>query len=388
MNKERTLVLTRGQVEALRTYRPSPYLVTTLYLDVTGAFATGGRGVLRRLVREARAGLAERELTRKQRQSVEQDLAALERIVRDARVRAGRSVAAFLCSGADYEQVVDLPHPVKDRVVVGETPFVRPLAVMLDEYPRYLVVLVDRAQARLLAVHMGWVRALVDVSSDVPQRVKEAGYAGFDERRIERHIDDHVLRHYKKVAGTVRELVGEREYDMLILGGPAESVAGLKEVLNPSLRRVVAGEVEVEVAAPADKVLEACQSLVARINAKRDRELMKKLEDAVESDGTGVTGMAATLGALRRGAISGLLVLEGHEEPGFECPGCGFLSPTDSKCPACGETAMRKVPRLVTEVIDRATEGGAEVWHISSEPAASRLGELGGIAALLRFRLV
>ena len=391
MGKQRTPVLTRRQVEDLARFRPIPYFVTTLYLDIDRT-VPGGRtrpGALKGLLREARAGLEARNLTRKQRQSVEADLGVLERIARDTPARSGKAVAAFVASGADWEQVFDLPWPVKSRLLIGETPNVRVLAAALDEHPRYLVVLTDRAQARLVGVHLGRAHQLLELASDVPGQVSEGGYRGNAERGIDRHIEDHVGKHIHKVAEAAREAFGERDFDGLVLGGPAESVAALRDGLSPALRPHLAGEVPVEVTAPLDQVAAACETLAVAGRATRDAGLIDRLVEAVEATGTGVTGLAATLGALRRGAVASLLVAGDYDQPGLTCPECGFLSALDEKdCPACGRGGMRPVPYLVREIVDRATETGAQTWHISSEPAMRRLEARGAIGALLRFRLI
>lgn len=398
MTEERTPVLTRREVESLARFRPVPYLVTSLYLALDHTYGPGpGRGrqaTLRKLIRDARAVLVSRDLSRKQRQSVEEDLGALERLTRDAQARRAKGVCAFVASGADYEQVFDLPHPVKSRLVFDAGPYLGPLAATLAEYPRCLVVLIDRTRARLLAAHLGRARDLLEIASDVPAQVKEGGYRGNAERHIGRHIEDHVLRHEKRVAEVARETFGERDFDWLVLGGPAESVAGLKEELSPALRPLLAGEIAAGLDANASEVAGLCQARMGAHVARRNEDLVRRLEEALVSSGTGVAGLAATLGALRRGAIGSLLVLEGHAEPGTECRACGFLAPgglvpAGGACRACGATAgTRPVPDLVTEVTDRAAGSGARVWHIATEPAASRLRTMGGIGALLRFRLV
>ncbi len=392
MSKERTPVLTRRQVQDLIRYRPTPYLVTTLYLDLDLSAAGGRRGVLRKLIRDARADLDGRDLTRKQRQSADQDLDSLERIARDARSRTGKSVCAFLASGADYEQVIDLPHPVKNRLVLNETPYVRPLEAMLDDYPRYLVVLTDRSRARLVGVHLGRAQEIRDFDSEVPGQVKDGIYRGRGnvERQIERHIDDHVMRHIKKVAETTREAFGERDYDWLILGGTSEAVSALIEALTPTLRSRLAGHVQVDMTAPSEDILAACQVRIGEINVRRETELVDRLSEAMESAGTGVTGLAATLGALRRGAIDTLLLIEDLQEEGVECPACDFLGLQEEVCPACGDggTATDKVADLVTEIVDRAVEKGAEIRHITTPTPAATLRAMGGIGAVLRFKLV
>jgi len=391
VSKERTPILTHRQVQDLGRFRPTPYLVTSLYLD-TSQTMPGGRGrpaALKTLVRDVKAGLDGRDLSRKQRQSVEEDLAALERIIRDARARGDRSIAAFVSSGADYEQAHGLPHPLKCRLVVDETPYVRPLAAMLAEYPRYLVVLADRSHARLLAVHVARARQLGEVESDVPGHVREGGYRGMAERGIERHIEDHVTRHLKKVADAARESFGDRNFDQLVLGGPAEAVATLRDLLSSDLRSRLAGGIPVALEATTEEIVAAVQVLLAQSTALRDEDLLDRLGQGLSSTGLAAAGVLSTLGALRRGAVATLLVAQDHEIPGTECKGCGFLGlEGEAACPACGKTGSRAVPDLLREMIDRAGESGAEVFHIGTEPPLGRLKNMGGVGALLRFRLV
>jgi len=390
--KAETSALTRKQVRDLANYRPTPYLVTSLYLEMDRTSSGGGRtATLRRLIRDARAGLDQRQLTRKQKRSVEEDLGALERVARDARTRSCRAVCVFVASGAGYEQVFDLQYPVKSRLVLDVTPAVRPLAALLREQPRYLVALADRTRARLLAVHFGQAVELGEFDSEVPAQVKEGGHRGYAEKGIDRHIDDHVMRHLKRVAEQVRETFGEDDYDWLVLGGPSEIVTRLKEHLNPALAPRLAGSIPAPLTAAPDEVAGLCRTHMAGVLARRDEELVERLVEGVESTGMGVAGAAATLGALRRGAVASLILGEDYEEPGVECRACGFLGPLAEMfdtCPVCGGHAMHKVRDLGREMMDRAAESGAAVFHVGTEPAAGRLRAMRGVGALLRFRLV
>lgn len=414
--------------------------MTSLYLSFGPVSAGPGPGpgaarrppVLRTLLREAGAGLRSRNLTRKQRRSVEEDFVAMERIVRAAAGTAGaagaagaagtagtagaagaaasgggtvRAVAVFLASGADYEQVVPLPHPVLDRLVVAETPFARPLAAALTEYPYYLVVLADRSRARLLGVHLGRVHPLREVGGEGasgvrpgPQPDPDPGTGSSGGEADER---------LRAVAGLVRREMGKGDFDGLVLGGPADVRAGLLEELGPSLRPFVAAETAAGPAAAPEEVAGECRALEAAALARRDEELMRRLAEGLGVSGLGAVGLPATLGALRRGAVASLLVVSGYGEPGVKCKYCGFLAPegpagppvlplrpappvppVSPVCPACGQAGWRPVPDLIVEMADRAVAAGGEVRHIAAGPAAARLRSLGGVAALLRFRLV
>ena len=64
--------------------------------------------------------------------SVRDDITRIETLVREERWLP-HGMALFACSGAGLLEEVRLPRTVRDRVVVDATPWVRPLAAVLDE---------------------------------------------------------------------------------------------------------------------------------------------------------------------------------------------------------------------------------------------------------------
>ena len=83
------------------------------------------------------------------------DQAAVLEYFEHAREWKGRSVAIFSCSARDFFRAYPLAVPVRSQARVGDHPYVKPLADVLDAYGGYGVVLVDKQGARLFLFHLG-----------------------------------------------------------------------------------------------------------------------------------------------------------------------------------------------------------------------------------------
>ena len=91
-------------------------------------------------------------LDRDARLSLRGDVARIEEAATQERLHP-QAVAFFSCSGRGLFEEVELPRPVRDRNVIDETAWVRPLLAVLDEYHRCRVVVVDRGRARFFDLY-------------------------------------------------------------------------------------------------------------------------------------------------------------------------------------------------------------------------------------------
>jgi len=79
-------------------------------------------------VHEGKLKLDDMELSHDQKAALEHDLMRIYVFVEHEFERGGRrGLAIFSCSGRDFWQVYPLPQPVRDRIEVGNHPYVRPL---------------------------------------------------------------------------------------------------------------------------------------------------------------------------------------------------------------------------------------------------------------------
>jgi peptide subunit release factor 1 (eRF1) len=364
-------VIDEDRVRALACHQAST-VVTSCYLDVDG----------RRLPRHADYGTQLDHLRRRGREraaafgpeAARSVAADLDRIT--AWVRAGfdrsrvRGLAFFACSADGYFEVVESPLPVRNGVVVNQTPHVRPLESILQVHERFAVVLVDRQRARLFRFELGELTEHTEVFDAVPRPAAA----------VQRHTDELAHRHLKHAADVAFAELGERPVHHVILGGPLEAVAEFEGMLHPWIRERVADRLVIAATAGPEEVRQAALAAETAAARRNEAALVERLRSAVATR-AGVSGLDATLSALVERRVDLLLVSDGFETEGWRCRSCRYLGPLGRRCPVCANS-MDLVDDVVEEAVEEALANKCRVQMVREN---ADLDVLGRIGALLRF---
>jgi peptide chain release factor subunit 1 len=357
------------------------YPVTSLYLDVDGRRRPRRVDVERvaeSLLRRAMDGA--RSLERDAFRSVAGDARRMRDFVRDEFDRKGvRGLALFSSHRAGLWQEVPLPQPIRDRAAVRPRPYLLPLEAFLEKAETFCTVLIDREKARIMVSTLGENEEVTSVLDEVPGQHDQGGWA---QARLQRHVEDHVLRHLKRVAEALLRLHQRRRFHRLVLSGPDEVVADLERELHDYVRRTLVDRTSLPVGSAVPDVLEHTLALEERLEGEREAETVRRLraENAAGS-GRAAVGLEPTLAALEAGRVEVLVVPLGLAASGVRCPSCGHLDLSGDRCPVCG-TATVGEPDLVEEAVEAALRRGCRVETI---PSPGDLEAFGGIGALLRF---
>jgi len=360
------------------------HLTTSLYLDLSSpSFTTKDAEILLKgMIKEKKREIEDQDIGREEKQSVAQDLEKLSRYVTTELDRKGaKGIAIFSSSAAKLWEAHPLPGPVRNALVVDRGPYIRPFTMLLDEYKRYCTVLIDRERARVFAVWLGQIQEHSRVFDEVPGKVKASGWGGYEERRIERHIEDHVHRHLKHVAAVTHDFFQRNRFDRLIVGGRGDVVAEYEKLLHSYLKERIAARISVDTSLSLDEALKKTTEVDRAAEERFDMELVTKLLEGAKSGGLGVLGLSATLRVLRRGQVRTLVLEKGYVARGFICTKCNYLGADENKCPVCNEKP-REVEDIVEEAIREALRQNAEVVHVS---VPTELAKEGRIGAILRF---
>ncbi|GBC86645.1 hypothetical protein HRbin12_00643 [bacterium HR12] len=363
----------------LAEWNPDGVPITSLYLTVDGRRYPRRSDYEVRLEELLRAGRARAaDLPEVAVRSVEGDLASFDAFVREHFERGDtRGLALFSASAAGLWEAIRLPRPVRDRVVIAPRADVRMLEALLETYEATCVALTDYEKARIFLARLGRVEEVRDLVDEVPGRHDQGGWS---QMRMQRHVDDHRTQHLKRVADVLFRLHRDRGFEHLVLAGPGEAHRELEGLLHEYLRRRVRAHAALAMTATLEDVRARIVEIEEELERERERGLVQRLAEAVGS-GRGVAGLEATLDALGQGRVGTLVVDLDHVAPGGVCDACGRLGARASACPACG-APMREVPDVVEVAVAACYERGCEVETVTTD---ERLGELGGIGALLRF---
>jgi peptide chain release factor subunit 1 len=372
--------LRRADVEQLVRFDTRGARILSLYLDLEPE-----RQVTRsyRIVLEDLVKAAREPLDKEARLALDAEIARVQEWLDKEPPRA-RGLVAFSSIAADVWAAYHLQVPVPDRLAFETYPVIIPLLGLIDDLDRYVVALVDKESARLLTVFEGRIESVEAFTDDVPGKHDQGGPA---QPRLQRHHEDHVLRHVKRVVQRLSEGLRERAFERLILAGPEEATAEVRERLPHELARRLVATLPAEMFATDAEILRMTLEVQQRAERDSEEQLATAVIDASRSNGPGACGMSSTLEAIWLRQVRTLVLAAGLTASGSECPVDARLYPDPpGACPMCGASTLP-----VADLVERAAyrtlrqDGDVEIVH---DAAAQRLREAcDGMGAVLRFRL-
>lgn len=289
---------------------------------------------------------------------------------------SARSVVIFSSPKSDFFQVYEIPIPLKGTCIAGKEPYIKPLIRLLEQYERYCLVLVDGKKARIFSIYMGKLEEHTYILDEVPGWHKQGGWS---QARFQRHIEQQIYEHLKKVADITLTFFKKEQFDRLILGGPPEVVAHFKNIIHIYLVRRFVGSIAIDVNASIQEIEKRAISLIEKIEEKENEELMQRVLDNMGK--MAVAGIKDVTTMLNQGRIQVLLVDPDLSTEGWICPKCHFISTTSAKCNVC-ESDVKKSEDIIENIIEQNFELAGEIHFLNNNET---LKDLGGIAAILRW---
>jgi peptide subunit release factor 1 (eRF1) len=368
-----------GLVERLRATPPPATGVLSVYLDTSPARAAGQGYLLayRDQCKATRPLLPDGE-----GKAFEAAARRAEAFLTDAEVAGRAGVALFVGEPPDYVYAAALPAPPLERLRWGSHPDIEPLQVLLDDYERVAVLLLDAERARLFTVYLGTIASAQTFEDYVPPKQKGGGWFALAQSRAARHREDHVLRHVKRVTAALMTMLRQQPFDRLYLAGPAEPLAVLRHHLPRPLRARLAGTLSLELFAPDAEVLQVTLAAAERTEREAEAAAVTELIEAAPTPRVAL-GLGATLTALNEGRVHVLFLADTWTAVGGECAACAALVPGVGHCPTCG-APTEPVAELRGRVVERALDQGAKLEFVSAG-AAALLAVHGGIGAWTRY---
>jgi peptide subunit release factor 1 (eRF1) len=313
--------ITEGHIRELAGFTGTEAPVTSMYLDVDGRRFVRVQDVgphLDGLIREARARAGSDGLSRSAQQSVEADLARMAEHVRGGLRRSHvRGLALFSCSAHDRWWAFELATPVRNRVVVNHTPYVRELEAAVARRQRLAVLLADRQRARIFLFELGALAERTELIDLLPRHDDDKGDLNRDQ--VAGHTAAAASRHLRRAAGAVFQIFREQGFDHLVIGAPEEICNALERELHPYVRDRIAARLSIAVGASEEEISQAAFGVEADIERARERVLVQRLRDALGTGHGGVAGLDAVLAAVVARRVDTLLVSDDFESPGWRC---------------------------------------------------------------------
>jgi hypothetical protein len=308
------------------------------------------------------------------------DLDRITRYVRGGVARSSvRGLAMFSCASPELFEVVELPVPVRDQVLVGHAPAVNQLELLLQHAEPIGVLLVDKEHSRIFVFELGELVEHAELLEELPRDYDSRGHLA--RGGVEHHVDDLTSQHVRHATQAAFAMYQEHPFAHLVIGASAELRGQVESDLHPYLLERLGPTLAVPPSAPVDEIRQAALEAEAGIAADRERELVEDLRSTAQGGGRAVTGLSAVLEASSQRRVSHLVVSAGYVEPGWRCGSCTRLADVGSVCPTCG-AAMTAEENVVSEVVDAAIMNGSRI-DVCLDNAD--LDVLGRIGAFLRY---
>ena len=323
------------------------------------------------------------------RESFDRDVERINEYLTNELRPETNGVAVFACAGADdFFEAIQLAAPIEHhRLYIYNQPHLYPLARVMDQYPRYAVLVADTNRARLFVFGRG--KAL---QRDEIQNVKTKGakVGGWSQMRYQRHLEQYHLQHAKEVADQLEQAVREDDIEHIILAGDAVIIPLLKEQFPKAVADRVVDVLSLDINAPEHEVLEESLEAMRRHDAETDAEKVEQLLNEYRADGLAVVGSQDTLEALAMGQVEELIITARQQNVEGDREDVAILSDNEVAEPVVagqdGAVANIEPDSVIVadDLVTRARQTGARITFVE-DPAL--LEEVGGCGALLRYRI-
>jgi peptide subunit release factor 1 (eRF1) len=368
-------------METLAALEPSPFPVISLYLSL--APNQNGREGYDQFVRKT---LSERAKAlpadSPERESFEKDAERIRQYLDSNKEPSTQGVAIFASSGAELFEAIALDTPFDDHwLFIGSSPHLYPLAKLVDTYPRYVALSLDTNKARIQVFSLAAAERTEQVVSDKTRRNSKGGWS---QARYQRRADNIHMNHMKEVVDTLDKVVREEGIDQIVIAGDDQAVVKLREQLSQELAAKIVDVVKLQRNAQDASFLETTFDAIRMKDAETDAEKVQELLDEWNSGGLGVAGPEAVLSAFQLGQVDELIITGSVDtlKPVQNLPeGAATEMLADTSAP---EGVDDRRLKLSAELIKLAQQTSARVRFIED---ASLLQEVGGVGALLRFRI-
>jgi peptide chain release factor subunit 1 len=375
-------------MERLAAFEPTDLPVISLYLNAQAN--QHGRQDFERFLRNEFGNRAKTYTPHTPaRESFDRDVERINAYLADEVRPESNGIAIFACAGADdFFEAVQMEAPIEHHhLYIYNQPHLYPLARLMDQFPRYAVLVTDTNRARLFVFARGKAVNREDIQNVKTRRSQAGGWA---QSRYQRHMENYHLHHAKEVVDTLEQIVREEGIEHVILSGDEQIIPLLRDQFPKALVEKVIDVLSLGIDAPEHEVLEASMEVLREKDAETDAEKVARLFDEYRAGGLAVVGSQDTLDALSMGQVEELIITASQQQIEGDKEDVAILSDAEVVDPvvAGSDPAVANIePEAVIvadDLVTRAHQTSARVTFIEDP---SLLAEVGGVGALLRYRI-
>ncbi len=372
----------RQDLEELLALEGGRDLFLSAYLDVSPG-PDGNRShaiYLRRRLSELEKIFLARGLDDKARR-LREHAARLEEFLETELQKETRGVAFFLSHEIAFSKQIELPVPLRNKLVASGAPNLDVLIELVEQNRHYCVVALAQRWARIMSVY------LADVV-DAEELTAETGVernAGVANGRASVLSNGHAVISISSSRNSAMPstVTGKAEKpDGLVILATPENAGELRRQLKPELQRQLVAISALPPETSTDELVNRIMATLQTAAVSEERRISEQLYDRLANDYMAVAGLEETLLRLQSGQLETLVISDLFATRGQRCSRCNSLfAPAVSTCLYCGGPTVEADLRNWMEKV-------AEHQHLRIEILQDRsfldhLGRSGGIPEVL-----
>src|SRR5581483_9811559 len=283
--------VTLDTLRELAGFRAEKGRVISLYVDLHPSVSPSAADIASRVNALLDAGtkrLGDSELPRDAVQGLKSDFERIRTFLDQELDRDGaRGLAIFADELDNLWRPLTLPHSVGDAVRVNDQLYLSPLVPLVGRGEGALVVFVGRERGDIYCLRGGRLEPVADQTEEQPGQHDQGGWS---QARYQRHIENLVKDHLKRVAEALDRRVRRRRADAIVVVASEDTRSDFEDVLSKEVREAVVGWTSCEAHAGPPQVLEAVTPVLEEWRARREQELLERWREESAKNGRAAAG--------------------------------------------------------------------------------------------------
>lgn len=293
-------------LDRLARFESKEFPVLSLYLDARPD--ARGRDHYQPFVRKE---LAARQRTYKlrspERKSFDRDMEKIQRYLETQVEPSTNGIAIFACAGeGDFFESLQLEAAFEEnRLSVAHKPHLFPLARLIDENPRYALVLADTHSAHIYVYAHGSRLEEKELESRSLPRTRGSRWSQI---QYQRHVDNLQKHHARELVERLARIVDEDRVEYIILAGNDVVLPLIRHELPKRLQQKLVDALHYDDKKPVAEIVAGARELLRERDALTNAERVQHLLDVYRAGGLAVVGMENVRLALGWGTADELLI--------------------------------------------------------------------------------
>lgn len=300
-----------------------------------------------------------------------------------------QGVMIFANNHLDVFDTFVLAIPLDNKVSLGPRPNLLPMARVVEDFPRYGVLVANQHEASLMVISRA--SRIQQVSIEGASYPPDQEQGGWSQQRYQARADERKSHFARAIAEQTRQAMREARVGMLVVDAGEVMRTRLDDEFHEDVKEKIIGWVSTDRSAEnRSEIIDQTMPVVVQHERSSEYETVKTLLNEVRSGGQGVLGVAETLEALERGQVMTLVMTSDFHEEGwadYEMNIYG-IGPVPTEHPAGGNVEDLHSVDLAEEMVRLTvvTDATGEIIH-HDEPGGAVDIELGDfqVGAILRF---